>query len=406
MDLRTHVDRRVIFQGLYGVMIGLIVPIFMTVALISEANLAITWGNFWNVHISHVAFILTDVVPLIFGLLLAKMAIDQRLLETQSRELASVRKGLEDNFNQWQAIQDNTPVGYAILDPEHNIIYGNKICADLAGLSQEEIKGTKCYESFGNGRVCPGCPVMLAFSTGKTQTNIKKEINIRSQEAVFELVAVPLIKDGQVSQVIEILMDVTDRMELMESRHGELLSTINTLVEIIEMNDGYTGGHSQRVRQLALRTARGLGLEAQQLLEVDIAACLHDIGKIGLQQVILNKPCSLTKLEYDEVKLHPVVGAESLQKIPRLETVAKYVRHHHETWAGGGYPDRLAGEAIPLGSRIICVADAYDAMTSDRAYRHAIPRELALAEIKANSGTQFDPRVVSAFLDIMGEQKV
>lgn len=406
MESPGHFYRGAILQGLYGVMIGLLVPIFLTVALLSEAALPITWVNFWHVHFGHIAFALADSVPLIFGLLLAKIAMDQHVMEAQTKELDSTRKWVEERLNQWQVVQDNTSVAYAIMDREHNVIYGNRVCSDLAGLSQKEIQGTKCYESFGNGCVCPGCPVMLAFATGQTHTNIKKEINAHREEAIMELVAVPVIKDGQVNQVIEIVTDVTERMQLVDSRHEELLDTINTFVEIIELNDDYTGGHSHRVRQLALRTARALGLETQQLLDVDIAACLHDIGKVGLERVILNKPCSLTELEYNEVKLHPVVGAESLQKIPRLERAANYVRHHHETWDGAGYPDKLAGEAIPLGSRIICVADAYDAMTSDRSYRHAIPREQALAEIRAGSGIQFDPKVVSTFLDIMGDQRV
>ncbi|HEX3032630.1 MAG TPA: HD domain-containing phosphohydrolase [Bacillota bacterium] len=401
MDLNSQAYQRAVLQGLYAGIIGLMLPVVVTVVLLTDANLAIRWQNFWQIHFSHGAFVLLDVVPVAFGLLVAKLALEQQLAEARDKKAQQTIRELREQLSQWQIIHDNTPVAYAIIDRDHRVDYANRYCADLAGVTPEELTGRKCYESFGKGVPCPGCPVMRAFSTRQIQTNTKKEVNSSNEEAIMEQMAVPVLKNGQVDQVIEIVMDVTDQMRFVASRHEELLETINTLVEIIELIDGYTGGHSHRVRQLALRTARALELEPHEILDIEIAACLHDIGKIGLERVILHKPGSLTKREFDEVKQHPVVGAESLQKIPRLNRVAKYVRHHHETWAGAGYPDGLAGEDIPLGSRIIGVSDAFDAMTSDRAYRQAISREHALAEIKAGAGSQFDPQVVKAFLEIM-----
>ncbi len=406
MNRKARRIRHMLLQGLYGVAIGSLIPIFVTLSFLASLVLPPTWNNWWTVHLNNGAFLLVDVVPLMFGVMMAKLAGVQQELLTRKQDYKLAKLQLEEQYSQWKMISENTPVGYAVLDRELNLLFANRVCGELVGHAPEDILGKKCYAYFGDGTICPGCPVVKAYITRTIQTNFKREFNTSGEEHILEQTAVPIIKNGQVQQVIKIVVDVSERMRFMQTRHEELLATIDTLVGIIELKDGYTGGHSQRVRRWAVKLARGLGLSEQEIVDIDMASCLHDIGKIGIAGIILNKPDDLTSYEYEIIKQHPVVGADILSGIPRLEEASRIIRYHHEAFGGGGYPDGLSGREIPLGSRIICLADAFDAMTSDRAYRGALSPKEALQEIKAGSGTQFDPQIVEILLDIVGEGKV
>jgi HD-GYP domain-containing protein (c-di-GMP phosphodiesterase class II) len=156
--------------------------------------------------------------------------------------------------------------------------------------------------------------------------------------------------------------------------------------------------HSSEVAELAVRVARQLGLDGEQLDEVARAAELHDVGKVGIPDSILNKPGPLDATEWEFMHQHTILGERILNAAPALRPVARLVRASHERWDGTGYPDQLAGEAIPLGARIVAVCDAYEAMTADRAYRKALSPYAARQELSAHAGSQFDPVVVAAFL--------
>lgn len=176
------------------------------------------------------------------------------------------------------------------------------------------------------------------------------------------------------------------------------LQTISGLAGALETRDSYTRGHSDRAAEYAEAIARELGLSAEQTGRLQYAVVLHDIGKIGIPDSILNKPGKLTDEEYELMKTHPAKGADIIAKIPFLEQIAPLVRHHHERWDGTGYPDGLAGGNIPIESRIVAVLDSFEAMTSDRIYRRAPGRAFALNELLRCSGSQYDPQVVEAFL--------
>jgi putative nucleotidyltransferase with HDIG domain len=175
--------------------------------------------------------------------------------------------------------------------------------------------------------------------------------------------------------------------------------------DLLEADDAYTGGeHSHGVVALALAVGDALGLGARDRRNLEFAALLHDIGKIRVPDEIINKPGKLTDAEYEIVKRHPVDGQEMLERVGGvLAQVGSIVRHHHERWDGRGYPDRIAGEAIPLAARIICVCDAYSAMTTNRPYRAALPVADAVAELERCSSDQFDPNVVAALLRTVAE---
>ncbi len=194
-----------------------------------------------------------------------------------------------------------------------------------------------------------------------------------------------------------------ERMQLIRRTRRMFYGTVRALVATIEAKDVYTRGHSERVTNYAVRIAERMGFEADFLLSLELAGLLHDVGKIGVAEKILNKPGKLTPDEYNLIKEHPSVGSEIIHRIERSHEISRIVRHHHEHWDGSGYPDGLAGEAIPVGARMLAVADAYDAMTSQRSYRDALSRKEAMAELKRCAGSQFSEESVAQMVAILDE---
>ncbi|MES2459563.1 MAG: HD domain-containing phosphohydrolase [Armatimonadota bacterium] len=180
-------------------------------------------------------------------------------------------------------------------------------------------------------------------------------------------------------------------------------STVESLALAIDAKDRYTNEHIQRVKEVAVRIGIKLGLEGDDLRALETGALLHDIGKLAIPEQILSKTGRLTDEEFEKIKLHPDMGAKILQPVPFPFPVMPIVRHHHERWDGKGYPSGLKGEAIPLGARILAVADVYDALTSDRSYRRGWSTEKTMEHIRANSGTHFDPAIVNAFFEIVDD---
>ena len=175
------------------------------------------------------------------------------------------------------------------------------------------------------------------------------------------------------------------------------LSAIDSLVRTLEARDKFTSGHSMRVRSLVVRLARSLGFEARVRKQLSLAAKLHDIGKVGLPEGILNKPARLTVDEVERIREHPELGERILTPIIRDPAVLAAIRNHHERFDGEGYPDGLAGDRIPLLARVLAIADCFDAMISDRAYRKAMSPEAALGILADEAGSHFDPQLVLPF---------
>lgn len=184
-------------------------------------------------------------------------------------------------------------------------------------------------------------------------------------------------------------------------RRAAYLETVHALVAAIEAKDPHTRGHSERVADYAERTAEAMGLNTDDAETLRFAALLHDLGKIGIERKILNKPAELTREEFDVVKKHPDIAAHILDRIGFLEPALPAISGHHERIDGGGYCKGAAGDGIPISARILAVADCFDAMTSSRPYRPALSTRDAVGELIRHSGTQFDPAVVGAFLKVM-----
>jgi putative nucleotidyltransferase with HDIG domain len=186
--------------------------------------------------------------------------------------------------------------------------------------------------------------------------------------------------------------------QLVEQQREQFIQTVSTLARAVEMRDQYTGDHTKRVTDYSLMLAEELKLSPNEKYQIQIGTPLHDIGKIGIDDAILRKPGKLTTDEFEHMKTHTTKGATMLDSMMHLIPMIPIVRHHHERWDGTGYPDHLVHEQIPLIARIVSVADAFDAMTTDRPYRHAMPADRAFLELVGKAGTHFDPNCVYAFM--------
>jgi len=289
----------------------------------------------------------------------------------------------------------------------------------------------------------PGQPagkgVLLPASFNPSLTNIIKEIardafplmidgNARSNlpESVRSLLGIPLkIRDKVFGVLITLITEgnaaftqkdmyymtfmihqaayLVENLALYENIYENLFSTLSALVKTVEARDAYTKEHSSRVRDTAIIMAKADGCSPDEIDVLDFAGRLHDIGKIGIRDDILLKTGRLTAVEYEKIKEHPLIGESIIGQLGLWDREKKIVRHHHEWFDGAGYPDGLKGDEIPLLCRLLSVADAYDAMVSDRAYRKGMPEKEVLEIIRSGKNVQFDPHFVDLFLSLHAE---
>lgn len=203
---------------------------------------------------------------------------------------------------------------------------------------------------------------------------------------------------AQMNEIKKINIQLSDTYEKLEQAY---LDSIQTLRYTVEAKDPYTRGHSDRVSLYSVLIGKYLGLSEKDLKTLEIGGLFHDIGKIGVPDAILRKETKLTDDEYSEIKNHPAIGAHILSSAEIFKDIIPIVKHHHEKYDGNGYPGRLKGEEIPYLARIAAIADTFDAMTSKRTYRDALPLETVIAEFERCRGTQFDPKLDDVFLDIL-----
>jgi len=255
----------------------------------------------------------------------------------------------------------------------------------------------------------------------------KDEKYVPAIDGIKSEIAIPLISGTKVLGVIDFQSNIKDRFDLMtidllddiahriatflenailyEKIEKSYTETIKALVLAMEVKDSYTRGHSERVTELAMKLAERIGIADGRKRLLYWAGLLHDIGKIGISEAILNKPGALDEFEFSEIKRHPVEGARMLEQIEGLKEVVPIIKHHHENFDGTGYPDGLKENEIPLESRILAVCDVYDAMTTIRSYRKPFSSEGAMDVIESFSGNRLDPDIVKEFLKMMGRKK-
>ena len=247
----------------------------------------------------------------------------------------------------------------------------------------------------------PELPVVVVTGHGTVDTAIQA-----LREGATGMLVKPFTGDELLGEVRRALSTAQMHYEALQYRYlSPVLDSIAlTLSTAIEARNLETGEHCRQLGILSERMAAVLGLDERQQMTIRIGGYLHDIGKIGIADAVLLKPGRLTESEMAEMRRHSEIGAAILEVHDAMADIAQIVRHHHERWDGRGYPDGLVGDAIPLGGRIIAVADAFNAMISDRIYRPALPVERAWAELRAHSGSQFDAEIVEVFEKVVDEE--
>ncbi len=290
---------------------------------------------------------------------------------------------------------------------------------------ENELTHNPTYLEFLKG-VTPA--VQTGLATGRTIVLSGRQTDMfESGLREHDLICQPLIAKGSVIGVLNLIrksnagpcsegtmrsIEITaaqaaiaiENSRLYKNVQSAYMDTVAALANAIETRDPYTRGHTDRVKVLAQAIARRLGWGVEQLFDLWIGCTLHDIGKIGVPDHILNKPAPLTPEEFELMKRHPEIGATIIQDVPFLKPAVPYVYYHHERYDGKGYPTGLAGDKIPIEGRILAVVDTFDAVTSDRPYRTAGTWEDARKELQDCAGTQFDPNLVNIFIEVLTTQ--
>ncbi len=328
-------------------------------------------------------------------------------------------KQLRHAANEWMTTFDSMPYGVMLTDSNNTIIRANKYILNLFDTSIETLLlNKKCYDLICK-KIKPTnfCPAIKSVVTQKTELleyfdHDKGNIYTESITPIFD-------KKGSVVSKVHVLIDITDIKEKenkltqsknaffnmlkdLNSAYKELKDIYDSLIimlsNIIDAKSTWTKGHSVETARYAAAIAIEMGLHDRDIETLRTGALLHDIGKIETYDIILDKPDKLDDKEFSLIRNHTLKGEELLSPIKGLEKILPLIRSHHERVDGTGYPDRLKGDEIPLLARILCVADSYDAMISDRPYRPGCKKEYAISELKRYSGIQFDSAVVEAFL--------
>jgi len=332
--------------------------------------------------------------------------------DSERKNYEAALKGISD---EWRSTFDSMPWGVMLLDGDYSIKRANAYVSALPGVSPGELSSTKCRELIegsctGTARGGPGNPAgMIEFSEGGSGRHFRLygrpiQINGSVTNYVFSLVDISDLKQGE-RKLLDSRNAFFNMLKDVNAAYNELNELYNNLVlafaNAIDAKSPWTKGHSERVSRYATALAREVGLNDARVAELRTAALLHDIGKIGTYDYLLDKAERLTPDEFEFVKKHPEKSAKILEPISRFGPVIDIVRYHHEQYDGSGYPMGLKGEDIPFMARILCLADSYDSMTADRPYRPAQSQQYAIEEIKRCAGSHFDPDLAEVFLKML-----
>ena len=320
-------------------------------------------------------------------------------------QLRAAQLAHQANVDALKSVFMCVPGAVMSLEKDLSIIDVNQVLCKVTGLEPSAIKGKKCYEVLGDGTVCRGCRVEQVLKTGQPDYGNQIKYDRNSKRLYGKQAVIP-VKDqtGNIEYVYEIVTDITREISLERENLENLMDIVTAMAHLIESRDPSTGTHCSNVQRIALSLGQTMGLEDKELKDLSIAAIIHDIGKIGIPESILNKPERLSEVEFSIIKRHPQIGYDSIKHIKRLQNVAEAIRDHHEHYDGNGYPNGKRQEELSRIARILAVADVFEALTSDRVYRPAMSVKQALNIIREEKGQQFDPVVVEALLRIADEE--
>jgi putative nucleotidyltransferase with HDIG domain len=345
---------------------------------------------------------------------LSKQIREQLRRET---DIVSVKVWRPDGVLVWtNRAQQRIGRRFSISGELGETIGDNKAHASISALDEEEneaeqeaLPGTRAFEVYAPLESNDGQRAIGAYEIYANPKPLETFVASRKRVIWFAIAAVFLVLYGALAILVREASSMLRRQaatlqersrELMESYRRleeSSLEAIESLNATVDAKDPYTAGHSARVQRIALAVAEELGVPLQRLDAVRFGGLFHDIGKIAVPDSVLTKPGALSDDEFAIVQRHPADGAEIVSHFSRLREAVLLIRHHHERWDGKGYPDRLAGDEIPPEAYVVGLADAWDAMTTDRPYRAALSIEQAAAEVRRCRGTQFSPAVVEAF---------
>ncbi|MGI6093000.1 MAG: HD domain-containing phosphohydrolase [Negativicutes bacterium] len=313
-----------------------------------------------------------------------------------------------------QAVQSSSLHGWLVIDRSFKIVFVNDTFCKLWQIDHDKLINKSLLEVLYNGEkkaeddTYHG-PLIETMDTGREFPLLEAcLINPFDKSYIWYLASTFLLRDSndEPQYAVGVYVPI-DKFKVIEAKLDVInLSIIKAFCKAIGIRDSYTKQHSEHVAALMVELAEFLQLPRDGVTIAYLAGIVHDVGKIGVPERILNKPGSLTDNEYESVKRHAIKGADILSDIDGFEDIASIVRHHHERYDGLGYPLGLAGDAIPVYSRMLSVCDAYDAMTSARCYRAPYSVRQALDEIKRCSGTQFDPEISKAFIKFMEQSRI
>lgn len=304
---------------------------------------------------------------------------------------------------------EDAPIGAAIVDFDGRFARVNRALCDMVGLAEDDLVGRRVAE-FGVPEEREAArELRAALAAGTIRTAQRERLwstaTGRQLRIILDATAITDAEGRPLHLLIQ-LRDVTEQERARRALEAATVHALERLALAAEYRDDDAGDHTRRVAETAAALAAAVGLDDAEVDLIRRAAPLHDVGKIGIPDAVLLKPGRLTAPEFDLMKTHAAIGADILagHDHPLLERAAEIARSHHERWDGSGYPDGLAGTAIPLSGRLVAVADVFDALTSDRPYKVAWTREEALDEIERQRGRQFDPEIVDAFLRIASRE--
>ncbi|MDR7867118.1 MAG: HD domain-containing protein [Sporomusaceae bacterium] len=304
-----------------------------------------------------------------------------------------------------RALFMHMPGAVMTLEKDFTIIDVNELMRKVTGFHPGAIKGKKCYDVLGNGDICCDCLVQKALISGRPECGARLKYDKNGQPIYGKQTVIP-IKDqaGNIEYVYEIVTDITQEVSLERENLDILMDIVTSMAHLIESRDPSTRTHCINVQSVAVSIGEIMGLSDKERKELSIAAILHDIGKIGIPEAILNKPQRLTEDEFAIIKRHPQIGYDAIKHIKRLQNVSQAIQDHHEHCNGQGYPNGKKKDDIPMIARILAVADVFEALTSDRVYRRAMSLEQAIDIIQAGKEQQFDPIVVDALLALVEQR--